>query len=44
MIFIITMLALNIFITQGAEIGWTSSITIVLLVVTINWCDCLYKS
>lgn len=34
-IFIITMLALNIFITQGAEIGWTNWITIVLIVVTI---------
>ncbi|MFJ7973992.1 MFS transporter [Psychrobacillus sp. NPDC096389] len=34
-IFIITMLALNIFITQGAEIGWTNWITIVLVVVTI---------
>ena len=29
------MLALNIFITQGAEIGWTNWITIVLLAVTI---------
>ncbi len=35
MVFIITMLALNIFITQGAELGWTNWITIVLLVVTI---------
>lgn len=34
-VFIITMLALNIFITQGAEIGWTNWITIVLVVVTI---------
>ena len=34
-IFIITMLALNIFITQGAEIGWTNWITIVLIAVTI---------
>ncbi|WP_304442101.1 MFS transporter [Psychrobacillus sp. OK032] len=34
-IFIITMLALNIFITQGAEIGWTNWITIVLLAVTV---------
>ena len=34
-IFIITMLALNIFITQGADFGWTSWITIVLLVVAI---------
>ena len=34
-VFIITMLALNIFITQGAEIGWTNWITIVLLVVTV---------
>ncbi len=34
-IFIITMLALNIFITQGAEIGWTNWITIVLLAVAV---------
>ena len=34
-IFIITMLALNIFITQGAEIGWTIWITIALVAVTI---------
>lgn len=34
-IFIITMLALNIFITQGAEIGWANWITIVLLIVTV---------
>ncbi|TQR16557.1 MFS transporter [Psychrobacillus soli] len=34
-VFIITMLALNIFITQGAEIGWTNWITIVLIVVAI---------
>ncbi|MNZ58483.1 Quinolone resistance protein NorB [compost metagenome] len=34
-VFIITMLALNIFITQGAEMGWTSWLTIVLLVVAV---------
>lgn len=34
-VFIITMVALNVFITQGAEIGWTNWITIILLVVTI---------
>jgi len=34
-IFIITMLALNIFINYGADLGWTSLITIVLAVVTI---------
>lgn len=34
-VFIITMVALNIFITQGAEIGWTNWITLVLLAVTI---------
>ena len=34
-IFIITMLALNIFITQGAEFGWTNWITIVLLAVAV---------
>ena len=30
-IFIITMLALNVFITFGADLGWTSTITLVLL-------------
>ena len=34
-IFIITMLALNIVITQGAEMGWTSWITLVLAAVAI---------
>lgn len=34
-VFIITMVALNIFITQGSKIGWTSWITIVLAAVTI---------
>ena len=34
-IFIITMLALNIFITQGADLGWTSWISLVLIAVTI---------
>ncbi|KAA9031197.1 MFS transporter [Niallia endozanthoxylica] len=34
-IFIITMLALNIFINFGADLGWTSLITIALAVVTI---------
>ena len=34
-IFIITMLALNIVITQGAEIGWTNWITLVLVAVAI---------
>src|SRR5690606_36510405 len=34
-VFIITMLALNIFITQGAELGWTNWLTIVLLVVAV---------
>ncbi|MCF3943098.1 MFS transporter [Oceanobacillus alkalisoli] len=34
-IFIITMLALNVFITQGADFGWTSPLTITLAVVTI---------
>jgi len=29
------MVALNIFITQGAEIGWTSSLTIILLIVAV---------
>ncbi|WP_438348580.1 MFS transporter [Paenibacillus sp. FA6] len=34
-IFIVTMLALNIFITQGADLGWTSPLTLGLAVVTI---------
>lgn len=34
-IFIITMLALNIFITQGATFGWTSISTLLLAAVTI---------
>ncbi|NEU30676.1 MFS transporter [bacterium LRH843] len=34
-IFIITMLALNIFITFGADFGWTSLITISLAAVTV---------
>ncbi|MCM3742546.1 MFS transporter [Sporosarcina luteola] len=34
-VFIITMLALNIFITQGDELGWTNWITIVLIAVAI---------
>lgn len=34
-IFIITMLALNVFITFGADFGWTSLLTIGLAVVTI---------
>ncbi|MEC5423605.1 MFS transporter [Virgibacillus sp. C22-A2] len=34
-IFIITMLAINIFITQGSELGWTSLTTLVLAVVSI---------
>ncbi|SHF95894.1 MFS transporter [Ornithinibacillus halophilus] len=34
-IFIITMLALNVVITQGAELGWTSPLTLVLAAVAI---------
>lgn len=34
-IFIVTMLALNVFITQGASLGWTSPLTIGLAVITI---------
>ena len=34
-IFIITMLALNIFITQGSELGWTNWITLLLLAVAV---------
>lgn len=35
LIFIITMVALNIFISFGSDLGWTSPISIGLLVVTI---------
>jgi MFS transporter, DHA2 family, multidrug resistance protein len=34
-IFIVTMLAINIFITQGGELGWTSLTSIVLAAVSI---------
>ncbi|RKQ34569.1 MFS transporter [Oceanobacillus halophilus] len=34
-IFIITMLAINIVITQGAEFGWTSLLTISLAIVSV---------
>lgn len=35
LVFIITMVALNVVITQGASIGWTNWITLVLIAVTI---------
>ncbi len=35
LIFIIVMSALSIFITQGEELGWTSGISITLIIVTI---------
>ena len=34
-IFIVTMLALNVFITQGADFGWTNPLTIGLAVITV---------
>lgn len=34
-IFIITMLALNVFITFGSDLGWTNLITIILAVVAV---------
>ncbi len=34
-IFIVTMVALNVFITFGADLGWTSPISIILAIVTI---------
>ncbi|MCM3638169.1 MFS transporter [Sporosarcina luteola] len=34
-VFVITMLALNIFITQGDELGWTNWVTIVLIAVAV---------
>lgn len=42
-IFIITMLALNIFITFGAKLGWTSLLTIGLAVVAIIGAIVFYK-
>ncbi|MFC4559311.1 MFS transporter [Virgibacillus kekensis] len=35
-IFIIAMLAINIFITQGADLGWTSLTSIILAVVSVG--------
>lgn len=34
-IFIVTMLAINIFITQGDKLGWTSGITLLLAAISI---------
>ncbi|MEI2400311.1 MFS transporter, partial [Paenibacillus phytohabitans] len=34
-IFIVTMIALNVFITYGSDLGWTSPISLVLVAVTI---------
>lgn len=34
-IFIVTMLVLNVFITQGADFGWTNPLTIGLAVITV---------
>ncbi|MDW0116466.1 MFS transporter [Sporosarcina thermotolerans] len=42
-IFIVTMIALNVFITFGADLGWTSAITILLAVVTIVGAIIFYK-
>ena len=42
-IFIVTMIALNVFITFGADLGWTSAITIILAVVTIAGAIVFYK-
>jgi len=42
-VFIMTMVALNIFITYGANFGWTSLITIVLGIVTITGAVVFYK-
>jgi DHA2 family multidrug resistance protein-like MFS transporter len=35
LIFIVTMVALNIFITFGADLGWTSLISIILAIITV---------
>ncbi|MCG7343545.1 MFS transporter [Sporosarcina sp. ACRSL] len=42
-IFAVTMIALNVFITFGADLGWTSAITILLAVVTIVGAIVFYK-
>ena len=43
-IFIITMLALNVFITYGSDFGWTSLLTIGLAAVTIIGAIVFYQS
>jgi len=42
-IFIVIMIALNVFITFGADLGWTSPITIILAAVTIVGSIIFYK-
>jgi MFS transporter, DHA2 family, multidrug resistance protein len=42
-VFIITMVALNVFITFGSDLGWTSLITIILAVVAIVGAFVFYK-
>lgn len=42
-IFIVTMIALNVVITFGADLGWTSPITIILAIVTIGGAIVFFK-
>lgn len=42
-IFIVVMIALNVFITFGADLGWTSPITIALAVVTMIGATVFFK-
>lgn len=42
-VFIITMVALNVFITFGSDLGWTSVITIILAAVAIVGAIVFYK-
>lgn len=43
LVFIITMLAINVFITYGADFGWTSFITIAVAVVAIVGAIVFYR-
>ncbi|MCM3585771.1 MFS transporter [Mesobacillus maritimus] len=42
-VFIVTMVALNVFITFGADLGWTSIISIILAIVAIIGLFVFYK-
>ena len=42
-IFIVTMIALNVLITYGVDLGWTNPITLVLVIVTIGGAIVFFK-